>query len=298
MLTRIEGGGRRRFSVPALLTALLGACSGPLSTDPGVLARLPERVDFNHHVQPLLSDRCYACHGPDEAARKAGLRLDLREGLAREAHRVRAPAPSSRAACAGAPCGRRSASEDPQHRMPPPESKLELSEYEKALIGRWIEQGGEWKPHWAFIVSRAPRAACGGPRGTGRGTPSTTSSLARLEREGLEPTREADRERLIRRVSFDLRGLPPTLEEIDAFLADESEDAYERLVERFLDSPAHAERMALDWLDLARYADSHGLHADGYRYMWPWRDWVIGAFEENLQLRPLPHPAVRRGPAG
>lgn len=268
----------------AVLAAAAGACGGSVTDDPEILARLPETVDFNHHVKPLLADRCYACHGPDENARKAQLRLDVADGAleTRLQSGGRAVVPGS---LGRSQVWRRITSEDDDERMPPGDSNLHLSEYERALIGRWIEQGAEWKPHWAFIPPERPELPEVRDEGWVR-NPVDRFVLARLEREGLSPSPEADKERLLRRVSFDLTGLPPTLEEINAFLANKSadadvSDAYEAVVDRLIASPAYGERMALDWMDLSRYADSHGLHADGYRYMWPWRDWVIASFNEN-----------------
>ena len=256
-------------------------------------------MDFNFHVKPILSDRCFACHGPDDAARKAELRLDVEEI-------ARAQLPSgTRAIVAGRPrrseLVRRILSTDPAVMMPAPESHLTLSDFEKALLIRWIEQGAEWKPHWSFIPPRRPevpevsgragaRASAAASEG-GKAAPAGNEAppaaidrfvLASLEARGLAPSPEASKETLIRRVTFDLTGLPPTLDEIDAFLADASPQAYEKVVDRLLASPAYGERMAADWLDVARYADSHGYQDDGMREMWPWRDWVIDAFNRNL----------------
>ncbi len=165
--------------------------------------------------------------------------------------------------------------------MPAPESHLTLNEIEKATLIRWIEQGADWKPHWSFIPPKKP--ALPAVKTTGWGTGAIDRFvLAALERRGWRPAAEAEKETLIRRATFDLTGLPPTLAEIDAFLSDTSPQAYERVVDRLLASPAYGERMAADWLDVARYADSHGYQDDGMREMWPWRDWVISAFNRNL----------------
>ena len=165
--------------------------------------------------------------------------------------------------------------------MPTPDSHLALDEVEKAMLVRWIEQGAEWKPHWAFIPPAKPAVpAVSHDR---LGAQRDRSLRARGARgEGLGAVARGHARDLLRRVSFDLTGLPPTIAEIDAFLADASPDAYERVVDRLLASPAYGERMAADWLDVARYADSHGYQDDGMREMWPWRDWVIGAFNRNL----------------
>ena len=262
----------------ALVLGLASGCSPAVSTDAEILARLPERVDFNFDVKPLFADRCYACHGPDENARQVGLRLDLQE--AATATRLE----SGGFAVVGgslrrSKLWRRISSTDASFRMPPADSHLALSPFEIALIGRWIEQGAEWKPHWAFIPPVRPDVPTAA---TAVGNPIDVFIADRLQREGLSPAPQADRERLIRRVSMDLTGLPPSIEEIDAFLADDSAAAYELVVDRLLHSSAYGERMAVDWLDLARYADSHGLHSDGFRSLWPWRDWVIRAFNDNM----------------
>ena len=257
------------------------ACSKPVTEDPEVLAALPENVDFNYHIRPLLSDRCFACHGPDENTREADFRLDTEEGAfaaLSESQRRKAIVPRS---MRRSELVHRISSVDRDYMMPPPESNLQLTEYEKALLKKWIDQGAEWKEHWAFSPPERPEL----PEVSDAdwaSQPIDHFVLARLDREGIAPSPEADKERLLRRVTFDLTGLPPTIEEIDAFLADESEDAYEKVVDRLLGTTAYAERMAVDWMDLSRYADSHGYHADGYRMMWPWRDWVIDAFDQNM----------------
>jgi hypothetical protein len=254
-----------------------GACrSAPAGPPP---PGVPDRVDFNFHVKPILSDRCFACHGPDDRARKAGLRLDIREQALAELESGR------RAIVPGKPdrseLVHRIYSTDPKQTMPEPSSHLTLDDTERAILRRWVEQGAEWKPHWAFIPPSKP------------GVPKPSRAnwgvneidrfvLAMLESRGLAPSPEADRETLLRRVSMDLTGLPPTIAELDEFLSDTSAGAYERAVDRLLASPAYGERMAVDWLDLARYADSHGYQDDGMRDMWPWRDWVIAAFNRNL----------------
>ena len=270
---------RKPYFIILAAAALVGGCGGP-DVHPDVEARLPERVDYGFHIKPLLSDRCYACHGPDDGARQGGLHLYSEEGA------LRTRLPSGRRAIVAGKLGkseviRRIFSGDPEIMMPPPESYLVLSAYDKALIARWIDQGAEWKPHWAFIPPVLPLA----PAVEETSWPSGAIDhfvLARLEREGLSPSPGEDRERLLRRVTFDLTGIPPTIAEIDAFLADASPDAYERVVDRLLASAAFGERMATEWMDAARYADSHGYHSDGIRTMWPWRDWVIDAFNRNM----------------
>jgi hypothetical protein len=241
---------------------------------------LPETVDFNFHVKPILSDRCFNCHGPDENTRKAGLRLDREEEAFTEL------ASGKRAFVSKKPGSSESVhrilSEDPQIQMPPPESNLLLSPTEKAMIIKWIEQGAEWKKHWAFVNPEKPRPQKTGEQAWIARNEVDSFVQQKLKLIGFKPSKEAGKERLLRRVSMDLTGLPPTVEELDSFLNDENANAYEKAVDRLLESDANAERLAVDWMDIARYADSHGLHADGWRLMWPWRDWVINAFKENM----------------
>ncbi len=278
------GAGRqrvvRRVAAGAALVASLFALAACQSRVPD-MAGLPEQVDFNFHVKPILSDKCFACHGPDDRARKAGLSLHTQEGAF-------ATLPSGRRAIVAGDTGdselvRRIMSTDPAVMMPAPASHLTLSDLEKATLTRWIEQGATWTPHWAFMAPKKPALPTGSDIGDVR-NPIDAFIRAGLRGTGLTPAKEASRETLIRRVSMDLTGLPPTLAELDAFLADTSPDAYEKLVDRLLASPAFGERMAADWLDLARYADSHGYQDDGMRDMSPWRDWVIGAFNRNLPI--------------
>ncbi|GIW86725.1 MAG: peptidyl-prolyl cis-trans isomerase [Isosphaeraceae bacterium] len=238
------------------------------------------RVDFNRDVRPILSDACFACHGPDERTRKAGLRLDTREGA------FAALKSGGQAIVPGDPEESelvfRVESDDPTIVMPPPDSHKTLTEAQRQTLRRWIEQGAEWASHWAFEAPRRPAvpAAVSNP-GWVR-TPIDAFILARLDREGLKPNPDADKETLIRRVTLDLTGLPPTLAEVDAFLADDSPEAYERVVDRLLRSVHYGEHMGRIWLDAARYGDTHGLHLDNYREMWPYRDWVVRAFNANL----------------
>lgn len=264
-----------------LWACLLVISCGPDLPDDVAIAYddLPEIVDFNFHVKPILSDRCFNCHGPDENTRKAGLRLDVAEeafstlSSGARAFVANKPARSSSV--------QRILSDDPEIQMPPPESNLSLSPTEKAMIIKWIEQGAEWKNHWAFVKPEKPKNKIGNDDWPAH-NPIDGFVQERLKLKGYRPAPEADKERLLRRVSMDLTGLPPTVQEIDLFLKDKSADAYEKVVDRLLQTDAYAERLALDWMDISRYADSHGLHADGWRLMWPWRDWVINAFKENM----------------
>ena len=263
---------------PVLLIALgicLAGCARHAAND-----GLPAAVDYNFHIKPILSDRCYACHGPDDKARQAELRLHEEDGakLARLASGGRAVVPGS---LRRSKLYRRISARDAEERMPPAESNLSVSEYERALIARWIEQGAEWKPHWAFVPPTRPEI----PETRDDAWPRNEIDhfvLDRLRRQGLSPSPEASRETLLRRVTLDLTGLPPTLDELDAFLADTGPQSYERVVDRLLESPAYGEHMAAEWLDIARYADTHGYQADRDRRMWPWRDWVVSAFNDNM----------------
>jgi len=247
-------------SLPILLWLPLATC----------LADSP--VQYSRDIQPILSENCYLCHGPDEGTRRADLRLDLRE----EALDVIIPGDPE-----GSLLVERITAEDPDDRMPPPHTGKSLSAKEIELIKKWIKQGAKWQQHWAFVPPKRPPI----PKVKNADwiiNPIDAFILAKLEQEGLEPNPQAAKEMLIRRLSLDLTGLPPTLEEIDAFLADTSPDAYEKLVNRLLASPHYGEHMARYWLDAARYGDTHGLHLDNERSIWPYRDWVINAFNKNM----------------
>lgn len=234
-----------------------------------------EPIDFNREIRPILSDKCFFCHGPDQENQKADLRLDLREA----AVEAGAIVPSSPA---DSTLLQRVAHEDPDELMPPPKAKLgRLTSREQELLTRWISEGAEYQTHWSLVP--VPETVEVPEAGKGWVKNEIDHFVARsLGKAGLEPAGEAAKERWIRRVSFDLTGLPPTLAEIDAFLADSSENAQEKVVDRLLASAAYGERMTNDWLDLARYADTFGYQADRNMNVWPWRDWVIRAFNENL----------------
>ena len=253
-----EGPLHMRNSLPALL--LLAAL--PLSA-----ARI---VDFNSEIRPILSDNCYACHGPDEAKRLGPIRLDIEEDAKKDLGGRFAIAPGDPASSS---LVKRIRANDAT-KMPPEHSGKSLSDSEVDLLTNWIEQGAEWRGHWAFEKPRRPQT----PSGV---HPVDHFVRQRLALEGLAPSERASKEALIRRASFDITGLPPTIEEVDAFLADDSPDAYERVLDRLLDSPRYGERMAIRWLDAARYADTNGYQTDAARYMWRWRDWVIDAFNAN-----------------
>ncbi len=240
---------------------------------------IPEVVDYNFHIRPILSDRCFKCHGPDANQRKANLRLDTEEGL----YAALKDNPSEHVIVAGKPdhseVFRRIASADTSLVMPPPSSNLSLTAHEIALIEKWIAQGAVYKKHWAFVAPEKPAV----PQSNDKWAVNEIDAfvLAKLEEKKLEPNEEADRERLLKRVYIDLIGLPPSAAEQDAFLADASPNAYEKVVDQLLANPHYGEKMAVPWLDVARYADTHGYQDDGLRTMWPWRDWVIHAFNEN-----------------
>ncbi len=235
-------------------------------------------VQFNRDIRPILGDNCFPCHGFDPGKRKANLRLDTPEG-ATEAHQGRqAVKPGD---LAGSELWRRVNATDPKLKMPPPDSGKRLKPEQLALLSQWIQQGGVYQKHWAFVAPVRP-ALPAVQHGTWPRNDIDRFILATLEARGLEPSPEASRETLVRRVTLDLTGLPPTLEDVDAFVKDTRPDAYEQLVERLLNSPAYGEQMARHWLDLARYGDTHGLHLDNERSLWPYRDWVVGAFNRNL----------------
>ena len=264
-----------------ILGTIISSCSLNMPDEVATAYQdLPEQIDFNYHVKPILSDRCYSCHGPDASSRKAGLRLDIEENAFKKL------ASGNIAFTAGNPSNsesvRRILSDDPEIQMPPPDANLSLNAIEKATIIKWIEQGAEWKQHWAFVQPQKPQIPNITESNWPAHNPIDNFVQLKLQQQDLQPSGAATKERLLRRVSMDLTGLPPTIDEIDAFLQNESTDAYEKVVDRLLASDANAERLALDWMDISRYADSHGLHADGWRLMWPWRDWVINAFKDNM----------------
>ena len=238
-----------------------------------------EKLEFGRDVRAILSNNCFKCHGPDEKQRQAGLRLDQRDGATAKLESGKL----------GIVAGKWSESEiiarlttdNADLKMPPPSSGKKVSLEQIATLKRWIDEGAEYKPHWSFVAAARPEL----PKVSDESwikNPIDRFVLAKLDKAGLKPTAPADKLTLIRRLTFDLTGLPPTLAEIDAFVADQSADSYDKLVERLLQSPRHGEHLARYWLDAARYGDSHGLHLDNERSLWPYRDWVIGAFNRNL----------------
>ncbi len=232
-------------------------------------------ISFNRDIRPILANKCFACHGPDEQQRETKFHFDTEEGAFAEAGII------ERGHSAKSVLVRRILNPDPDERMPPPDSGHSLTDTQIGLLTRWIDEGATWDTHWAYTAPERPEPPVPGRIAWIR-NPIDQFILARLEREDLEPSPDADQATLLRRVTYDLTGLPPTPAETDTFLADRSPDAYERRVDALLRSPRYGERMAMPWLDAARYADTHGYHIDSLRGMWPWRDWVINAFNRNM----------------
>ena len=243
---------------------------------------LPGKISYNFTIRPILSDKCYKCHGPDASHREAHLRLDIADS-------VYAPLKVTKGAFALVPgkpdqseVYKRISSADQTYLMPPPDSHLGLlTDYEKQAIKKWIEQGAKYEKHWAF--SLPVKATL--PTIVNKAWPKNEIDyfvLHRIEQEGLTPNEQADKERLLKRASLDITGLPPTLEMMDQFLADNQANAYEKIVDQLLLTDQYGEKMALHWLDVARYADSYGYQDDNIRTQWPWRDWVIHAFNKNM----------------
>ena len=242
----------------------------------------PDRISYNFHVRPILSDKCFACHGPDQNKLEAGLRLDL----AKNAYAPLPENPGAFAIVPGKPDSselmKRITSKDPEYQMPPPDSHLSLlTEHEIEIIRKWIEQGAVYEKHWAFIPPK--KAAL--PKVKDKAWINNEIdhfTLAKMAEKGLEPNETASPEYLLKRISVDLTGLLPTEAEMDEFAADAPENAYEKAVDRLLASPHYGEKMALYWLDVARYSDSYGYQDDNIRTQWPYRDWVIHAFNKNM----------------
>jgi hypothetical protein len=254
------------------LSALLAAVAVSLP------AQKAKGVDFQRDIRPILSDACFHCHGPDKGSRMAGLRLDTRDGAfgqRKSGFPIVPGKPADSLILA------RIHHQNPALRMPPASSHKELTAEQKSTLRTWIEQGAPWQEHWAFNAPEKKPLPAVKEAGWVR-NPIDAFLLARLENEGLRPAPEADRRTLARRVALDLTGLPPDPRDVDAFLNDSSPGAYEKLVDKFLSSPRFGEHRARYWLDAARYADTHGIHVDNYREMWPYRDWVIRAFNANM----------------
>lgn len=273
-----KGNNASRYCLWLVLAIVLSSCQKHYDTE-GIAEQLPEEVDFNYHVKPILSDRCFACHGPDNNARQAELRLDVAESalkkILKEGGHAIVPGNLKKSLAF-----QRIITDDPELKMPPPESNLELNEHEIAILAKWIEQGAEYKAHWSFITPMKASL----PNIQDQNWINNEIDhfiLQKLEQQGLNPAPKASKETLLRRITLDLTGLPPSPEEIDAFLQDQSPNAYEAAIDRLMAQPQFGERMALEWLDVARYADSHGYQDDGMRNTWPWRDWLIRTFNNN-----------------
>lgn len=266
------------LSALAATAVVIASCFSRSDSD----MKLPETVSYNFHIRPIFSDKCFKCHGPDGAQRQAGLRLDIADS-------AYAPLKETKGAFALIPgkpdeseVFKRVSSTDTSYQMPTPDSHLgALSEYEIKLVRKWIQQGAKYERHWAF---NAPKKT----------TPPQVSNekwvrndidrfvLHKLDQLRLSPNEEADKERLLKRAALDITGLPPSIEMMDAFLNDNSPNAFEKAVDQLLAMPQYGEKMAVHWMDLARYADSYGYQDDNIRTQWPWRDWVIHAFNKNL----------------
>ena len=270
---RSHAAGQSFFSLLVGLT--VGLVTSPTLAESA--SKTADAVSFNRDIRPLLSDNCFSCHGPDANQRQADLRLDVRDA----AIEFGAIVPGEPA---DSPLVERLHETDPELVMPPPESHKKLSPAQKQLLARWIEEGATYKPHWAFVAPQRPEP----PPVTNPAVVDWPHNaidqfiLAKLTAAGLQPSPEADRATLIRRLHADLTGLPPTPAEVDAFVADRSPNAYEQLVDRLLASPHYGERMAAAWLDAARYADSNGFQQDGDTYQYVWRDWVVQALNDDM----------------
>ncbi|MDC0635263.1 DUF1549 domain-containing protein [Flavobacteriaceae bacterium] len=275
----------RTILMVSVLCVLLSGCKRDSSNSAYVAAnsseaKIPETVDFIFDVKPILSDRCFICHGPDKNAVEGNLSLHSAE----EAYKALGQNLDRYAIVPGdtlkSELVHRIFNKDEGIMMPPPESNLSLTNYEKEVLKKWIEQGAEYKTHWSFV---APEA---------QDIPQVNSGLVaneidnfvlkKIDDKGLKSSKTASKEKLIRRVSFDLTGLPPSQEAIQNFVNDTSENAFEKVIDTLLNSTDYAENMALEWMDISRYADTHGYQNDFERTMWPWRDWVIHAFNKNM----------------
>ena len=238
-------------------------------------------VDFNFDVKPILSDKCYTCHGPDDKARKANLRLDTENGFYKALEDNPNHFVIDKNNLVESEILKRISSKNSIYKMPPPESNLDLSDREKEILKKWVLQGGKWKKHWAYIKPELPIVP------EVENINWTTNEidyfiLRKLESKGMSPSKIEEKEILLRRVYFDIIGLPPSVSDIDNFISDKSPNAYEKIIDKLLESEAYGERMASIWMDLSRYGDSHGYQDDQERIMWPWRDWVIHAYNSNM----------------
>jgi hypothetical protein len=264
------------------LTTLFLSC-GPSLPESVTTAykKLPKEIDFNEYVKPILSDKCYLCHGPDKGNIKGGLQLHAAEQAYAELSETPGKFAITPGSLKNSEFFHRIMTDDPDYIMPAPSSHLTLSDFEKAVLIKWIEDGAEYKDHWAFLKPEKPSI----PEIKEKNLIGNTVDnfvVAKLQEKNFVQAKKADKETLLRRASFDLTGLPPTLEELDSFVNDSSDDAFEKQINRLLASPQYGERMTLDWMDVSRYADTHGYSNDRYRDTSPWRDWVIKSFNENM----------------
>jgi hypothetical protein len=263
-----------------LLFLLPWALAGIVVGGGRVCLAAPKPIDFQREIRPILSDNCFQCHGPDSKNRMAGLRLDLKEAaLEKRKNGSAAIVPTNAAASL---LYQRIIETNPNKKMPPAYSHKSVSAPQAALLKRWIDEGANWKEHWAYQAPAKPKTLPAVRNAAWVRNPIDRFVLARLEAQALTPAPAAGKRTLIRRVALDITGLPPKAEEIDAFLKDTAPSAYEKMVDRYLASPHYGEHRGRYWLDAARYADTHGIHVDNYREMWPYRDWVIQAFNKNM----------------
>ncbi|NCZ63226.1 MAG: DUF1549 domain-containing protein, partial [Cellvibrionales bacterium] len=235
------------------------------------------KVDFNRQIRPILSDKCYKCHGPDAKNQKSDFRIDSFEEAIKEHNGFVGLTPGN---LEESEIHWRIYSDDPIDVMPPPESKHPLTEAEKKLIDQWIKEGGKYDKHWSFQPLPKSVAVPASKHPTAKNEIDHFVAQ-KLEGSSLKPSKETDKTTWLRRVTYDITGLPPTLEDVDAFLADSTMEAYEKVVNRLLDTDEYAERMTSEWLDVARYSDTYGYQVDRNRNVWQWRDWVIQSFRKN-----------------
>ena len=268
----------KRNALLFILFLSLTACGPDLSDSvKKEMAQLPAQIDYNFHVKPILSDRCFACHGPDVQKREADLRLDLPESayaaLSSGAGKAIVPGNIHQSQLV-----ERILSNELETKMPPPESNLQLQDHERAILIKWIEQGAEYKKHWAFTKPQLVE-----PPASEWGKNEIDQFISKkLAAKNIDPAPEAKRPQLIRRLFFDITGLPPTLNDLNKWTNTSQSDYYEQLVDSLLQLPAYGERMAAHWLDVARFADSEGYLDDFHHTFWPYRDWLINAFNKNL----------------
>ena len=248
----------------------------------GLADAAESKVSFNRDIRPIFSDNCTACHGPDAKARKADLRLDTKEGFFEKTAK-RGPAVVARN-LEKSELWQRVITTDPDDIMPPPDSHKSLKPEQKEKLKQWILAGAPWEGHWSFVKPEKPNVPVAKASGFKVRNPIDAFILAKLQSKSLKPASAADRRTLARRLSLDLTGLPPKPEVVEAFVKDKTPDYYEKFVRRLMATPAWGEHRARYWLDAARYADTHGLHFDNYREMWPYRDWVIRAFNKNMKF--------------